>query len=63
MPERYNPASGRSYHQIAKSKARSDGKYDEFVKEYCNLSREQEQVHNIGVDAKEIEDLLEYKGS
>ena len=62
MPERYNPASGRSYNQIAKCKARSDGEYEEFVKGYCNLLREQEQVHNIVANVKESENLLEYEG-
>ena len=61
-PERYNPTSGRSYHQYVERKARSDGEYDKFVKEYCNLLREREQVHNIIADVEEIEDCLQYEG-
>ena len=60
-PERYNPASGRSYHQNSKCKARSAGEYDEFVKDYCDLLRERKQVHNIIADVEEVKDCLEYK--
>ena len=59
---RYNPAKGQSYHQDTTSGARSASKslenYDEFVKDYYDLLREHEQVHNIIADVKEVDGYL-----
>ena len=62
MPERYNPSSGRSYHQYTESKMRSEGRYDEFVREYCDLLKKREEVHNIISNVEDIDDCLEYEG-
>ena len=54
-PARLNPATGKNYHQAAKSAT------DRFVKRYCEVLKNKEMVHNITAQVQCKEETLEYE--